>query len=209
MTRHFASNRMARGYLRVGETLRAPTAARRESAARSATVVVAKIVFVTMLLFLGLTIVAVAPLIVASLVALVAGVAVVASLGRRRTSPGRTRGTAGRVRLGGDAKWATLGASSVALLVIALAMPDGYDVVLATVGIIGLAVFRLWAIPRPRLARTSRRSIAVTLEDAPSRALAGRRARDDSAGLQQTGQRRDPIAARPHRSTSLDRAMIA
>jgi hypothetical protein len=110
--------------------------------------------------------------------------------------------------LGGDAKWATLGASSVALLVIALAMPDGYDVVLATVGIIGLAVFRLWAIPRPRLARTSRRSIAVTLEDARSQALAGRRARDDSTGLQQTGQRR-AIAARPHRSTSLDRAMIA
>ena len=208
MTRHITSNRLAPGRVRVVETLRAPTAAHRASAAPSATVVVARIVFVTMLLFLGLTIVAVAPMIVAGLLAVVAGVAVAASLGRRRTWPGSIRGTTTRVRLGGDAAWATLGASSVALLVIALAMPDGYDVVLATLGIIGLAVVRLWAIPRPRLARTSRRSTVVTLDEARSQALAGRRARDDSAGLQQTGQWR-AIAARPHRSTSLDRAMIA
>jgi hypothetical protein len=200
---------MAPWRLRAGEQLRAPTAAHRASAAPSATVVVAKIVFVTMLLFLGLTIVAVAPLIVASLLALVAGVAVLASLGRRRIARGRIRVTTRRMRLGGDAAWATLGASSVALLVIALAMPDGYDVVLATLGIIGLAVLRLWAIPRPRLGRTAHPSTAVTLEDTSSQALTGRRARDDPAGLQQTGRRREPIAARPHRSTSLDRAMSA
>ena len=209
MTRHIATHRTASDRLRVGDTLRAPTAAHRASAAPSATMVVAKIVFVTMLLFLGLTIVAVAPLIVASLLALVAGVAVLGSLGRRRTWRSRTRGATRRMRLGGDAGWAALGASSVALLVIALVMPDGYDVVLATLGIIGLVVLRLWAIPRPRFGSTSYRTTAVTLDDTPSQALADRRARGDRAGLPQTARRRDRITARPRRWTSLDRAMHA
>ncbi len=197
MTRYVASARMAPSRLRMSDKLTAPVAPRRASTAPSATVVVAKIVFVTMLLFLGLTIVATAPLIVASLLALVAGVGVLVSLGRRRASLGRARRMARRLRLRGDAGWAALGVSSVALLVIALAMPEGYDVALATLGIVGLAVLRLWAVPRPRLGSLSYRTIAVTAQDSSSEARTRRRARDDPGGRHQTGRRRQPIAVRP------------
>jgi hypothetical protein len=199
---------MASARLRLGEESRAPDIARRASATPSAAVVVAKVVFVTMLLLLGLTVVATAPLIVVSLLAFVAGVGVLASLGRRPTSRARVRGAARRMRLGGDAGWATLGASSVILLVVALAMPEGYDVALATLGIIGLAVLRLWAMPRPRLGSISRRTTGVALDGALSD-RAGRQARDDPTGLRRTRRQRDPIALRPRRPMSLDGPLYA
>jgi hypothetical protein len=146
MMSRFASHRAA-WMLPYLQEKRAPAVRRRPDDAPSPTVLVAKVLAGALLVFAGLTFVALAPATVAVLVALAAISGLLAWIGRARYAEPRTRGGKRRRWSRGTAGWGTLALSSVALLVLALVLPAGYDIVFAGLGLAGMVAVRLGMRP--------------------------------------------------------------
>jgi hypothetical protein len=122
-------------------------APRHDPDAPSPTVLVAKVLAGALLVFAGLTFVALAPTTTAILVALAGISGALAWIGRARYAGPRTRERK-RLRWSRAAVgWGTLAVSSVALLVLALLVPEGYDVLFAALGLTGMVVIRLGMRP--------------------------------------------------------------
>jgi uncharacterized membrane protein HdeD (DUF308 family) len=121
--------------------------ARRDRDVLSPTVLVAKVLAGALLVFAGVTLVAVAPVTIPILLALAGVIALLAGIGRARYSGPRTREGAPRRWARATVGWGTLALSSVVLLVLALFVPDGYDVLLATLGLAGMVTVRLGMKP--------------------------------------------------------------
>jgi hypothetical protein len=164
MTEHLAPNRMPVPPPIAAANGRAP-ARFRVTRAPSATVLLAKIILAAVAIVTVAGLIATAPLTVAIpiTVVLVAGLGVVALLvrdqegqaprPRRRRQPSTPAGQIGHSadrpaepnEPAGGVGWGALGAASVVILVLALVAPDGLAILLATIGIAGLVVFRLAA----------------------------------------------------------------
>ena len=123
----------------------APVVARDGDDVPSPSVLVAKVLAGALLVFAGLTFVALAPTTTGILVALAGISGALAWIGRGRYAGprARTRRRWPRAAVG----WGTLAMSSVALLVLALFVPEGYDVLLAAIGISGMVAVRLGMKP--------------------------------------------------------------
>lgn len=150
MTSRIAARRLA--------SMRSRLEKRRASGAGGRTVdrspsfeLVAKVVGGAVLVFLWLMVVALAPTTIAAVAVLAVLSALLVSIRRARHSvPGASRD--GKRWWSRDARWGTLAVSSVALLVVALVAPRGYDVLLAALGLAGMAVMRLQPVePIPAL----------------------------------------------------------
>ena len=146
MMSRFASHRAA-WMLPYLEEKRPPAVRRRDNDAPSPTVLVAKVLAGALLVFAGLTFVALAPATIAILVALAAISGILAWLGRARYAEPRARRGKTRRWSRGTAGWGTLALSSVALLVLALVVPAGYDVLFAALGLAGMVAVRLGMRP--------------------------------------------------------------
>ena len=123
----------------------APVVARDGDDVPSPSVLVAKVLAGALLVFAGLTFVALAPTTTGILVALAGISGALAWIGRGRYAGprARTRRRWPRAAVG----WGTLAISSVVLVVLALFVPEGYDVLLAAIGISGMVAVRLGMKP--------------------------------------------------------------
>ena len=123
----------------------APVVARDGDDVPSPSVLVAKVLAGALLVFAGLTFVALAPTTTGILVALAGISGALAWIGRGRYAGprARTRRRWPRAAVG----WGTLAISSVVLVVLALFVPEGYDVLLAAIGITGMVAVRLGMKP--------------------------------------------------------------
>lgn len=146
MASRIASHRMASMRPRLEER-RAPAVTRHAGDAPSPTMLVAKVLAGALLVFAGLTFVALAPPTIATLVAL-AGISGALALIRRRryVGPDARADRQSRWRRAATG-WGTVAVSSVALLVLALVVPEGYDVLFAALGLTGMVVVRLGMKP--------------------------------------------------------------
>jgi hypothetical protein len=113
----------------------------------SPTVLVAKVLAGALLVFAGLTFVALAPTTMGILVALAGISGALAWIGRERDTGPRTPNGKRRGWSRGGVGWGSLAVSSVALLVLALLVPEGYDVLFAALGLTGMVVIRLGTKP--------------------------------------------------------------
>lgn len=125
----------------------APTVARDGGDVPSPTVLVVKVLAGALLVFAGLTFVALAPTTTGILVALAGISGALAWIGRGRYAGPRARERKRRRWPRPAVGWGTLAISSVALLVLALFAPEGYDVLLAAIGITGMVAIRLGMTP--------------------------------------------------------------
>ena len=125
----------------------APVVARDGDDVPSSTVLVAKVLAGALLVFAGLTFVALAPTTIGILAALAGISGALAWIGRERYSGPRTRKGKRRRWSRAAVGWGTLAVSSVALLVLALLVPEGYGVLFAALGVTGMVVIRLGMKP--------------------------------------------------------------
>ena len=146
MTSRIASHRTASLMARLEEK-RGPVSPHHAGDAPSPTVLVAKVLAGALLVFAGLTFVAVAPTTFAVLAALAGISGLLALVGRRRDTGPRAPKRERRPWSRAVAGWGTLAVTSVALLVLALLVPDGYDVAFAALGLTGMVVVRLGMSP--------------------------------------------------------------
>ena len=121
----------------------APTA----NDAPSPTVLVSQVVVGALLVFMWLALVALVPMTALALFGLAGVSALLAYTGRRRASRQSERRPASRSGPRPAVWRGTVAVSSVALLVIALFVPDGYDAALAVLGVMGLMALRIGAKP--------------------------------------------------------------
>lgn len=125
----------------------APVVARDGDDVPSPTVLVAKVLAGALLVIAGLTFVALAPTTMGILVALAGISGALAWIGRARYAAPRGRVRQRRRWPRTAVGWGTLAMSSVALVVLALFVPEGYDVLLAAIGITGMVAVRLGMKP--------------------------------------------------------------
>ena len=146
MTSRLASHRMASMPSHLKE-MRTRAAPRHDPDAPSPTVLVAKVLAGALLVFAGLAFVALAPTTTAILVALAGISGALAWIGRARYAGPRTRERKRCRWSRAAAGWGTLAVSSVALLVLGLLVPKGYDVLFSALGLTGMVVIRLGMRP--------------------------------------------------------------